>query len=738
MKAQSFQSKMANSYKYILSYIFMMFILINSSFAIPHVSDKPMTDISVKVNQQNGDYTITSDNPRWVFRGSIGQALENIKSVEGKDAIGDYKEISFQWKSDNLYTGSIRYYRHIPVAFFSLDVPHGAKHIGATFPSFTSFPQSMHPFSYQNEVFAPHQFKLSQISTPWLFFNDQDEAFIISPASDFMVSKMVGNGKDTIASGLAPELENLPKDFSHKTILIVDNGIGHSWDLWGNTLMKLYDKKRPSNEADAVLKYFGYWTDNGADYYYNYDTTLGYARTLLALHKQYNQEGIPLGYMQLDSWWYEKSIDDPDGKPDADHKNKNLPEGAWNRYGGLMEYTADKFLFPHGLAWFQHQMKLPLVVHNRWIDPRSPYHQQYEISGYAAVDPAYWKHIADYLKSSGVICYEQDWLNYIYNKTPEMKTNLATGNAFTDGMANSMKRVGIDLQYCMLLPCFYLQGLKYSNLTTIRCSDDRFEQKKWDNFIYNSQFAYAIGAWPWCDVFKSHETGNMILAVLSAGAVGTGDAMGKEDKNNIMRACRTDGMLVKPDVPLVPTDQTYINDANHSGKPLLAWTYTKQYDIQTDYVFAFAGKNINDKDFSFSPSSLGMKGEVVIYNPVTYSAKKINASDTFSDVVGNDHYSYYIVAPFTSSGIAFLGDENKIAATGEQRIADIISNRNQLKVTVLFAKGEKSVTLHGYYEKPFKTNLGKLTLSQDKKYFTLELPAPKNNILEITVAFMVR
>ena len=319
-----------------------------------------------------------------------------------------------------------------------------------------------------------------------------------------------------------------------------------------------------------------------------------------------------------------------------------------------------------------------------------------------------------------------------------MKTDISTGNAFAGGMAHAMKNAGIDLQYCMPLPCFYLQGIKYSNLTTIRPSSDRFEPGKWNDFIYNSQFAYAIGAWPWCDVFKSHETGNMILAVLSAGAVGTGDAMGKEDKNNIMMACRTDGMLVKPDVPLVPTDQTYINDANHSGKPLLAWTYTKQNDIQTDYVFAFSDKNTDDKNVSFSPSSLAMRGEVMVYDPVTKAGKKINADGVFSSIVGTDHYSYYIVAPFTSSGIAFLGDENKIAATGKQRIADIISNRNQLKVTVLFAKGEKSVTLHGYYEKPFTTNQGKLTLSQDKKYFTLELSAPKNNIHEITVAFMVR
>src|ERR1039458_9018789 len=85
-------------------------------------------------------------------------------------------------------------------------------------------------------------------------------------------------------------------------------------------------------------------------------------------------------------------------------------------------------------------------------------------------------------------------------------------------------------------PRHFLQGAKYSNLTTIRTSGDRFETGKWRPFLYTSQLAAALGIWPWCDVFKSGEMGNMIVAVLSAGAVGTGDAMGKEAPENIRLA----------------------------------------------------------------------------------------------------------------------------------------------------------------------------------------------------------
>ena len=48
------------------------------------------------------------------------------------------------------------------------------------------------------------------------------------------------------------------------------------------------------------------------------------------------------------------------------------------------------------LAAFQKSIDLPLITHNRWIDPASPYHEHYKISGIAAVDPKWWDHIAAY------------------------------------------------------------------------------------------------------------------------------------------------------------------------------------------------------------------------------------------------------------------------------------------------------------------------------------------------------
>ena len=698
--------------------LFLSFFIIGTSIVA-----QTNSGISVNVDKNTGKYTVTLKQMDWNFTGTTGHKLTHILSRRGSDRIGRFNEIKFNWDSGVSYEGMIKWYQQKPVVIFYITLNGNKVSTLEQFPSFTEFPSGMHKFSFENRVFAPYRFELMQTSSPWLFFNDNLDAFIISPASDFMVSKMSGDGNKLISSGLNEDLTNLPANFSHGTILVFSKGIGKTWNVWGKALRAMYKRKIPANDHDALLKYYGYWTDNGADYYYNYDTTLGYENTLLSLRERYKKEDIPLGYMQLDSWWYEKSIYDPNGKPDADHKNPKLPYGKWNRFGGLMSYTADPFLFPKGLSTFHKELGLPLVTHSRWIDPTSPYHKKYKISGYAAVDPKYWDHIIKYIKDAGVVCYEQDWLNYIYDKSPEMSKNPEIGNAFTDGMANACRSNGLDMQYCMAQPRFFLQGLKYDNLTTIRTSNDRFEPKRWKSFLYASRLAYECGIYPWCDVFKSGEKGNMILSVLSDGPVGTGDAAGKEDKANIMSACRKDGQLVKPDVPILPVDQDYINDSEGKNKPTVAYTYTDHDGLITGYIFAFTDDSSGSIKINFVPSSLGIKGNSVVYNPITKKATVIKSGMEFNGKINKGLYTYFILAPFTSSGIAFLGDAGKITATGKKRIAGIENEGGTLKVKVLYAEGESAVDLQGYSNKSVSSNKGKINYDAGTHLFNLILPS---------------
>jgi hypothetical protein len=686
--------------------------------------------ISVQV-ETNGEYLIRGRAQGWTFRGSTGYPVQEITNASGQDAIGAYQEVKFRWRGQ--FSGSIRRYDDRPAVLFSVDAPAGANVTNVAFPSFGGLPTGLHGFSYGERNFAPPSFNLEENGTPWVLFDDMANTAVISPAANFLVAQMSGDGRTSVASGLNPEIGTLAKPLTHQSLLVLGRGVGQTFAVWGRALTDLYGKKRPSYDGDPTLKHYGYWTDNGADYYYKYDKGLGYCETLLKMAESYRQEHIALGYFQLDSWWYQKSTTEPDGKPGKDKKVQDLPAGRWNRYGGTMDYTADPDLFPHGLGAFQKNLGLPLVVHGRWVDRESPYQKQYKFSGVAPIDPAYWEDRMAYLAANGVVCYEQDWLDRIYVNS-EMGRVIGVGDAFTDGMAGASTRHGLVMQYCMGLPRHFLQGAKYSNLTTIRTSGDRFEPGKWRPFLYTSQLASALGIWPWCDVFKSGETGNMIVAVLSAGAVGTGDAMGKEVANNIHQAARADGVLVKPDRPMVPTDDSYLHEAHGDRGALTAWTCTDHGDHRTLYAFAFVPGKKNDSDgpdiaWEIAPGTFGIGSSAYAYDVTRKQGVLVPAGQSYHASLGGSQYGLVIIAPIGPSGIAFLGDEDKIASTGKQRIADIRESATDLTVTVLTAPGEAAVKLHGYADAAPVCQLagGKaapVAYDAVTKHFTVDMPSP--------------
>lgn len=653
--------------------------------------------LSAQVDADSGVYRIDSAKPAWSFAGSLNVRLQHVATSDGSDELGQYRQIAFDWQSGpGPMSGWVRVYRKEALVLFSQTCRAATELPPAGFPAFTRIPGALHVFSYEQSTFSPPAFAATETSTPWLLFDDDANALIISPASNFMVASMLGDGRTQVACGFNPKLRHLPAGFTQQSLLAFGRGINRTWETWGGALRNLGHAERAHNDADAVLKYLGYWTDNGAFYYYNYDPAKGYAGTLQSLVEHYRKEQIPIRYLQLDSWWYYKSTTDADGKQGGSIKNSDLPAGEWNRYGGLLEYKAHADLFPNGLEAFQKSIGLPLVTHNRWIDPASPYHAHYRISGVAAVDPKWWDDIARYLKTSGIVTYEQDWLDRIYNYSPAFSSDSSTGQAFLDEMARACREQGITMQYCMPYPCFFLQGSRYENLTTIRTSDDRFNPDKWHNFLYTSRLASSLGIWPWADVFLSTETNNVLLSTLSGGPVGIGDAIGAENKANLLRAVRVDGVIVKPDASIVPLDRTYIAAAQRVPAPLLASTYTDHDGVKTGYLFAFNRSQSREDNVRFSPAELGLIGPAYVFDYFSGVGTLLQAEGVFSAPIGKNGSVFYVIAPVGRSGIALLGDLGKFVGTGKQRIASLRDEAGRLTIGIVLAEAEASVVLSGY------------------------------------------
>ena len=230
------------------------------------------------------------------------------------------------------------------------------------------------------------------------------------------------------------------------------------------------------------------------------------------------------------------------------------------------------------------------------------------------IDPAFWQSVMSYLRAGGVVVYEQDWL--CNNAKPA--ENLTDADTYFDNMAHNAAADGLDLQYCMALPRDYLQSTRYPNLTTIRVSDDRFERARWDVFLYDSQFAGALGIWPWTDVFMSGETTNLLLSNLSAGPVGVGDGLGKVDAANLAKVARPDGVIVKPDVPIVPTDATYVGEAAGNLPAMVATTTVAHAGLTYGYVFGYARQSTPPQQ-TYQAESATLSGAAVATDNAGYT-----------------------------------------------------------------------------------------------------------------------
>ncbi|HEY4784081.1 MAG TPA: hypothetical protein VIH54_19830, partial [Chthoniobacterales bacterium] len=630
--------------------------------------------------EPDGQYAISTGIAGWNFSGSLGQPATAIVVQKGSDSVAAYQEILVDYVQEGSKQASIRVYSGKPVVLFNVKYLHAASNT-ATFPKLTSYPGTAHHVSYKGQ-FGKYSFDDFGVDGPWVFFDDVRNTFILSPASDFLISATTRSSSKSqsqeIASGIDSRITMLPEGFAHSTILVVEQGINRAFETWGSALARLQGKAQVANgnDGDPILAKVGYWTDNGATYYYKYEPSLGYEKTLLAIRDEFLEKGVPLGYMQLDSWFY--------------------PKGAhadWKKFDGIYEYVADKSLFPDGLKAFQQHLGIPLVTHSRWIDPESPYHSRYRMSGNVVVDPVYWGTVASYLHDAHVLTYEQDWLD----ERAQSAFNLHDPAAFMDEMAQALKEQKLTIQYCMPLPRHYLQSTRYENVTTIRTSGDRFGRDKWDEFLYDSRLASSLGVWPWSDVFMSDELDNLLVSTLSAGPVGVGDRIGTVNRENLLRAVRADGVIVKPDVSLVPTDQAFVEDAQTLKRPMLASAYTDFGTLKAFYVLAYARGA--EKTVAFTPASLGLHTRAYVFDYFAHKGTVLDPDKTFMESLEKESpekgYAYFIVVPLGQSGIAFLGDRDQFVSLGKQRISQL-SDNGTVRVTIQFAHGENSRTVHGY------------------------------------------
>jgi hypothetical protein len=639
------------------------------------------TGLSVTV-ETSGAYSVVATTPAWTFGGNLGKTLSDVAQTDGADKIGKFIGITFTLTGTGPLQGTIRLYERIPVAMFSIKTLAQMATMGVTFPQFTSYPNtSMLYLGQVNNVFTPITHSLGSVGdqSALIAYNAQSETYVFSPADHFWeVSNLYsGSLRSTIKSWVTP----LPSGWDHQVILAVGKGINKTCDAWGEGLRGYWGKPLPSNQEDLSMRTLGFWTDNISYYYYRVDA--GYANyqaEMLAIKNYYqNTVKIPLWYLMLDSWWYVKGC-----------------AQVWNDVSsGIYVYRAHSAVFPSGLNGFHSQIGIPFVVHHRWYEAScSPIATKYGLSGGLPTKYDAWKEIVSGVADSGAICFEQDWLQH--------KAMVAQHIGDMDSALGNMARVcaekKITQQYCMTGPMHYLQAAKHPTVNAIRTTDDGYRQAVWNWHILNSRLTWSVGAFPWVDCFKSANKGDVISAVMAANYFPPSDKMGAENMANILPALRRDGILIHPDIPGLPTENTFINLANGAAANPIQRTWTDHgNNLKTWYIWV-PGATAASYTFDLAQEGVSAANGAYAYNWQTKTGKTVTTGGQLTGTCasGTQAFDYWVLAPIAPCGIAFLGDLSKYASCGRSRVTALTHSATQVLATIDLEAQEASVTLSGY------------------------------------------
>ncbi|CAK9061196.1 unnamed protein product [Durusdinium trenchii] len=370
-------------------------------------------------------------------------------------------------------------------------------------------------------------------------------------------------GDGLIGSGVKGTVHRIPAGWQQLFVLSAGQGILDGMMSWGDRMLKFTGKPRADMYRDDVVGSIGFWTDNGGYYHYATGTNETYEEVLPKVKAYHDSLEVPFKHWQFDSWFYPK-----DGKVD--------PGGGG---GAVVNWTALPSVFPHGMAYIQSKLQVPMVMHNRQWSPSSDYvkHEPFNwyLSKTAAVpeDPeAFFRWFFTQQEGWGLSMYEQDWMCTEYDNVEALQTNVSLADLWLRGMAVGAESSGRTVQYCMPYPYDVLSAAAYPAVTNARATDDYIERDKQWAIGTTSMFYWAIGILPFKDGFYSSnlpQTGGQIvgpeirpnratlMAALSGAMVGPMDGIHLLNASRVMSTCRADGRVLKPDRPVMPLESCF-------------------------------------------------------------------------------------------------------------------------------------------------------------------------------------
>lgn len=212
--------------------------------------------------------------------------------------------------------------------------------------------------------------------------------------------------------------------------------------------------------------------------------------------------------------------------------------------------------------------------------------------------------------SMGMTQYELDFVDQNINCVDRFQQEIGTADLFFKGMSTAASDLGIPVQWCYATPSAILQSLLYPGVTNFRASYDYYGGGAW-NVGFSSLLVWAVQGAPSTDTFWTSDNGDVattmggcdstrgcpedhgdagcelhtLLAVMSTGPVGFSDAMNYTNVERILRTCRSDGVLLRPNKPITAMDSTLGHGQESNYKVLQTYSGLEEY-IYAYYIVA--------------------------------------------------------------------------------------------------------------------------------------------------------
>lgn len=512
-------------------------------------------------------------------------------------------------------------------------------------------------------------------------------SLLVAPITPHQHASTIAVGDGSVGVGLHGDLDELPADFTAEVLVVAGATPGEAIDAWGEACRSGTVAVAAAGDrryADALGARLSYWTDNGASYWYRTEPGHTVISGIAATVDDLVARGVPIGSVQIDSWWYPHEVLRP-----FDTDEWVVPPT------GLLEWEARPDILPEGLAPLREAVGgLPLVAHTRHLSARSPYAERFPTwsdGAYAhPTDRSYYDHLLRRCVDQGIDTFEHDWLVECFTGVAPLRAHPDRAPAWLAGIDGAAAATGRTVQFCMATLADMVAASSLPTVTSVRTSGDSGYLVGpgflWAWFLFVNRLARPLGLVPFADVFHAGaDVGAVeaVLSTLSAGPVGVGDRLGVADPA-VLRPChRADGLLVKPDVPIAATDAAFAEWPFGRARPLVGEAWTDHAAGRWRYLLAT------------NPDDGGPEGEPIDVTAggrdgcVAWDWRAGTVTDSTTARLSPHDWRLWIEAPVVE-GLAVFGDPALYASAGDRRIGAVEVVDGGLDVTVLGA-GERVV-----------------------------------------------